>query len=172
MLSDVLIRVKESVYLIYSIQLETRYTLNKGNPVYKAPILHKRQLCCCLRRIGEPRLQKIHLSLNIVLNGIENTEKGSRTWNVWNLVNPKMRLEEALLPYAVYSHLFSLSHWFSTKGRLPLIKGIWRERLYSYIGGIIRNTGGVPLAIVRLSPDVSRLATVWCAFTASSRKDK
>lgn len=36
---------------------------------------------------------------------------------------------------------------FSTKDRLPLIKGIWQDRLYSYIGGIIKNTGGVPLAI-------------------------
>ncbi len=36
---------------------------------------------------------------------------------------------------------------FSTKGRNPLISNEFRERLYAYIGGIIRNEGATPLAI-------------------------
>ena len=36
---------------------------------------------------------------------------------------------------------------FSTKERLPLIKDEWRERLHSYLGGVIRNLEGVPLAV-------------------------
>jgi REP element-mobilizing transposase RayT len=33
---------------------------------------------------------------------------------------------------------------FSTKERLPLIDQEWRERLHAYIGGIVRDLGGVP----------------------------
>lgn len=36
---------------------------------------------------------------------------------------------------------------FSTKERLPLIKAVWRERLHSYLGGIVKNSDGVPLAV-------------------------
>lgn len=36
---------------------------------------------------------------------------------------------------------------FSTKDRVPLIAGTWRERLPAYLGGVIRNLGGVPEAI-------------------------
>jgi len=36
---------------------------------------------------------------------------------------------------------------FSTKERLPLIKDEWKKRLHSYLGGIIKNLEGVPLAI-------------------------
>lgn len=36
---------------------------------------------------------------------------------------------------------------FSTKERLPLIKDEWRERLHAYLGGIVKNLEGVPLAI-------------------------
>lgn len=36
---------------------------------------------------------------------------------------------------------------FSTKERLPLIKKEWRERLHAYLGGIVKNLEGVPLAI-------------------------
>ena len=32
---------------------------------------------------------------------------------------------------------------FSTKHRIPQIKPEWRQRMYDYIGGIIRNEGGV-----------------------------
>jgi REP element-mobilizing transposase RayT len=36
---------------------------------------------------------------------------------------------------------------FSTKDRSPIISAPWRERLHAYLGGIIRNVGGVPEAI-------------------------
>jgi putative transposase len=36
---------------------------------------------------------------------------------------------------------------FSTKERHPLITLDYQPRLYSYIGGIIRGTGGIPLGI-------------------------
>ncbi len=36
---------------------------------------------------------------------------------------------------------------FSTKDRQPLIKGEHQQRLYEYIGGIIRGQGGISLAI-------------------------
>jgi REP element-mobilizing transposase RayT len=36
---------------------------------------------------------------------------------------------------------------FSTKDRRPIITADRQERLYEYIGGIIRNRGGIPLGI-------------------------
>lgn len=36
---------------------------------------------------------------------------------------------------------------FSTKERLPLILKDWRDRLHSYLGGIVKGLDGVPLAI-------------------------
>ena len=48
------------------------------------------------------------------------------------------------------SHTYTKIHIhfvFSTKGRLPLISEILRQRLYSYIGGIIKGEGGIPLRI-------------------------
>jgi REP element-mobilizing transposase RayT len=36
---------------------------------------------------------------------------------------------------------------FSTKNRYPLITKDWRENLHAYVGGILRNLTGVPLAI-------------------------
>ena len=33
---------------------------------------------------------------------------------------------------------------FSTKEREPLIIAPWRERLHAYIGGVIKNLGGIP----------------------------
>ena len=36
---------------------------------------------------------------------------------------------------------------FSTKNRLPLIKDDWREDLYGYLGGIVKNQDGKCLAI-------------------------
>ena len=36
---------------------------------------------------------------------------------------------------------------FSTKNRIPLIKKDWRDRLHSYMGGIVNGINGVPLAI-------------------------
>ena len=36
---------------------------------------------------------------------------------------------------------------FSTKDRYPLITRDWRDNLHAYLGGIVKNLGGVPLAI-------------------------
>ena len=36
---------------------------------------------------------------------------------------------------------------FSTKGRLRLIRGDWRERLHAYLGGAVRTCGGVAEAV-------------------------
>ena len=36
---------------------------------------------------------------------------------------------------------------FSTKERYPLITTDWRNDLHAYIGGIVRNLGGVPVTI-------------------------
>lgn len=36
---------------------------------------------------------------------------------------------------------------FSTKERRPLIRAEWRARLHAYLGGIIRNQGGVAEAV-------------------------
>ena len=36
---------------------------------------------------------------------------------------------------------------FSTKNRTPIIAAAWRERLYAYLGGVVRNMGGVAEAV-------------------------
>ncbi len=36
---------------------------------------------------------------------------------------------------------------FSTKDRRPFITGDWREDLYGYLGGIVKNQGGILLAV-------------------------
>ena len=36
---------------------------------------------------------------------------------------------------------------FSTKERLPLIAEDWRERLHSYLGGLVKGLEGAPLAV-------------------------
>jgi REP element-mobilizing transposase RayT len=36
---------------------------------------------------------------------------------------------------------------FSTKNRAPLISAAWRDRLHSFLGGVVRNLDGVPEAI-------------------------
>ena len=36
---------------------------------------------------------------------------------------------------------------FSTKNRTPSIDAAWRERLHSYLGGAIKGTGALPVAI-------------------------
>lgn len=36
---------------------------------------------------------------------------------------------------------------FSTKDRVPLIGKDWQDKLHAYLGGIIRNLGGVPVAV-------------------------
>jgi len=36
---------------------------------------------------------------------------------------------------------------FSTKDRVPIIASEWRHRLHAYIGGVVRNIGGIPEAV-------------------------
>jgi len=36
---------------------------------------------------------------------------------------------------------------FSTKDRYPLITKDWRNNLHAYLGGIVKNLGGVPVAV-------------------------
>lgn len=47
------------------------------------------------------------------------------------------------------STFFSLHYHvvFSTKERRPLLRSEWRDRLHAYLGGIVRNQGGVAEAI-------------------------
>jgi len=47
---------------------------------------------------------------------------------------------------------------FATKDRQPLIVGERRERLYEYLGGIIRNLGGISLGINGMSDHMHVLA--------------
>ena len=54
---------------------------------------------------------------------------------------------------------------FSTKHRQPLIEATWQDELYGYIGGIIRNRGGILLAAGGM-PDHVHLLLKWPADTA------
>ena len=47
---------------------------------------------------------------------------------------------------------------FSTKNRQPLITGAYQSRLYDYIGGTIRDLGGISLAINGTEDHVHLLA--------------
>ena len=47
---------------------------------------------------------------------------------------------------------------FSTKERKPIITPAYQERLYEYIGGIIRKQGGIPLGINGVEDHVHVLA--------------
>jgi putative transposase len=47
---------------------------------------------------------------------------------------------------------------FSTKERRPLINAEWRERLHSFLGGSIRQLGGVPEAVGGIDDHVHILA--------------
>ena len=68
---------------------------------------------------------------------------------------------------------------FSTKDRLPLIRGEMRDRLHPYIGGLIKNVDGVPIAVggvadhvhlvMELPPRVSVADTVRTVKSNSSR---
>jgi putative transposase len=46
---------------------------------------------------------------------------------------------------------------FSTKDRLPLITDDWQEDLYGYLGGIVKNQGGIMLAVGGISDHVHLL---------------
>ena len=47
---------------------------------------------------------------------------------------------------------------FSTKDRRPLITPVYEPRLYEYMGGIIKGTGGIPLGINGAEDHVHLLA--------------
>jgi REP element-mobilizing transposase RayT len=49
---------------------------------------------------------------------------------------------------------------FSTKHRQPLIDAAWQQRLFDYIGGIVRQQGGVLLAAGGMPDHVHLLATI------------
>ncbi|MEO6390599.1 MAG: IS200/IS605 family transposase [Pyrinomonadaceae bacterium] len=46
---------------------------------------------------------------------------------------------------------------FSIKDRMPLIRAEWRERLYSYLGGIVKGLNAAPVAIGGVSDHVHLL---------------
>ena len=48
---------------------------------------------------------------------------------------------------------------FSTKDRLPLISEDWRERLHAYLGGIVKQMEGVPLAVGGVSDHIYLLVS-------------
>ena len=49
---------------------------------------------------------------------------------------------------------------FSTKDRLPSIQPEWRDRLWEYMGGIIRGEGGIALRIGGVADHVHLLVTL------------
>jgi REP element-mobilizing transposase RayT len=68
---------------------------------------------------------------------------------------------------------------YSTKDRIPLIRGEIRDRLHPYIGGLIKNLDGVPIAVggiadhvhlvMELPPRVSVADTVRTVKSNSSK---
>ena len=60
------------------------------------------------------------------------------------------------------STFFSLHYHivFSTKERLPFIKGDWQTRLHAYLGGIVKGMNGVPEAIGGVEDHVHILASL------------
>ncbi|MEX2316820.1 MAG: IS200/IS605 family transposase [Pirellulales bacterium] len=56
---------------------------------------------------------------------------------------------------------------FSTKNRIQLISENWEEELYRYIGGIIRNEGGVQLEICAIPDHIHILAKFRAAVSVS-----
>ena len=67
---------------------------------------------------------------------------------------------------------------FHTKNNKPIISPKWRERLHAFLGGCLKTTGGIPIAIGGTSdpahlkvcgsivitiPDVSRRVNFQCA---------
>lgn len=57
------------------------------------------------------------------------------------------------------SHTHFLFHIvFGTKDRMPLIAETWEKELYKYIGGIIRNNGGIPIEMNGM-PDHGHILT-------------
>ena len=59
------------------------------------------------------------------------------------------------------SHVSSNFHLvFSTKERLPLITEDWRERLHAYLGGIVKGTDAMTLAIGGVADHVHLLVSL------------
>ena len=46
---------------------------------------------------------------------------------------------------------------FSTKDRLPMISPEWRERLHAYLGGAVKHSGGIPIAVRGIADHVHLL---------------
>jgi REP element-mobilizing transposase RayT len=49
---------------------------------------------------------------------------------------------------------------FSTKERHPFLKEVWRDELFAYMGGIVRNLGGVALSINGVADHVHLLLSL------------
>ena len=64
----------------------------------------------------------------------------------------EMRNEDAFFHISLHTHIV-----FSTKDRIPAITSEWRERLHSYLGGIVKGLGGTPLAFGGTSDHVHLL---------------
>ena len=60
------------------------------------------------------------------------------------------------------STFFSLHYHivFSTKERRPFIRAEWRDRLHAYLGGIVRNQGGVPEGVGGVEDHVHLLVSL------------
>ena len=59
------------------------------------------------------------------------------------------------------SHIASNFHLvFSTKDRRPVISDEWRDRLHTYLGGIVKGLEGVPLAIGGIEDHVHLLVSL------------
>ena len=60
------------------------------------------------------------------------------------------------------STFFSLHYHivFSTKERRPFIRSEWRDRLHAYLGGIVRNQGGVAEAVGGVEDHVHLLVSL------------
>jgi putative transposase len=57
---------------------------------------------------------------------------------------------------------------FSTKNRMPVIADGWRDRLHAYLGGVVRNAGGVPEAIGRVEDHVHLLVGLRATATLAN----
>ena len=60
------------------------------------------------------------------------------------------------------STFFSLHYHivFSTKERRPLMRAEWRDRIHAYLGGIVRNQGGVAEAVGGVEDHVHLLVSL------------
>lgn len=54
---------------------------------------------------------------------------------------------------------------FSTKNRAPIIDAQWRLRLYDYLGGIVRKSGGYPIRLGGVDDHVHLLVSLKATHT-------